>query len=195
MDTNALSPLVVVTLIVVAMVLAIILVYPWATRASQYANDPNDPPDEVWDPAEDEDEEPPDPSWYGKFHFKVEYHKEGSDHLEIYTGAGMLPPRLHRFTSEPYEQRYPGLSTTWLSKDTYKLDWDLKLEYGTIVVRDEGTVTLHKDDDYIDEVDSRFIFFWAQEVGTWSYTLKCECDGHEETDTGTFRLTSAGVIQ
>lgn len=197
-DRNAAVPVVLIVLVVavVAVLLAVAVAVPWMTRAENYANDPNDPPDEVVE--EYGDEESPPPKWMGQFAMTVKARTSGGDVSNIEVKQGAM--QLEEWDGEPWEAASMFSASWWPwsggdeGEDSYKVTYELSMSKGRTTYEDEGEFRVYKDYDYQNIGDSKWLFFWETQEGTWQWELDVKCKGKLDHHEGSFQITPNGVI-
>jgi hypothetical protein len=199
-------------IVVVMVLIATVVVFPYSTRADDYANDPTDPPDEVIDgggSGDDDDDDDGDddvdlnPDWQGKFTIKALATAGWSSFVEDYVVSSIKVTKLD-LALEDYDGQPWSAASMWAAAfgqfrpapEFYTVKWELAISKGDTTYEDDGSFRVIKgtDTEYTGSGLSKYFFFWEEQDGSWTYSLKLTCKRRTTTDTGTITLTRGSVV-
>lgn len=171
--------LMIVVIIVVAILASTFILVPYLTRADDYANPPDGPPDEV------EDESPP--NWQCRFNIEVKCTVPlvGWTDIEIKD----MSTTLEEYDGDPFDMG--GWPTFLFTKpESVTVNYELSFTKGSIKVPpdgpDKGSFKVYKDDDYKGSGKTHWFFWWNELEGNWEYTLKVKYGDQIDVVTGVF---------
>lgn len=187
-DAAGMALVAIIAIAVVVALVAVMVAWPYFTRAETYANDPTDPPEGV------EDENPPD--WMGKFEIRVSVVwgnvKDEVNDVKIED----LDTTLEDYEGQPWSPASlsPGWFT-WSKPNSVKVEYTLSLTKGRTTVEDTGAFRVYKSADYTGTGRTDWFFWWEELEGNWVYDLKLTCEGVTSTQSGTFGYADGvGVV-
>ena len=175
--------LIICVVIVVAILVSALVAVPYLTRADNYANDPNDPPEDV---------EVQEPDWQCRFKIEVKCTVPliGWTDIEIKD----LDTNLDRYDGDPFN--YEWWPESFTRPEYVTVTYELYFTKGRVVVPpdvpDKGNFRVYKDDDYKGSCKTHWFFWWNELEGNWEYNLKVKYGDQTDIQTGTFGYFSDG---
>lgn len=181
-----------VAILVVVTLVTVVVAWPYMSRADDYANPPDVPPDG----AEDGTENPPD--WMGKFTIKVDADPMTTWQGDVTVGSIAIKKislSLEDYEGEPWSAG-SMFDAAWLQPgaDSYKVTYELTLTKGRTVLEDSGNFKIYKSEYYEGSGKSSWFFFWEELEGNWAYELTVKCEGKTDYQTGTVGILDGGAV-
>lgn len=177
--------LIIGVLIVVAILVSAFVAVPYLTRANDYANNPDDPPEDVEDP-----DSPPD--WQCRFIIDVKCtvpHIGWTD-IEIKD----MDTNLEKYEGDPFDMF--GWPAGFTRPESVTVTYELYFIKGLVMVPPDGpdksNFKVYKDDNYEGSCKTNWFFWWSELEGNWEYTLKVKYGDQVDRITGTFGYFADG---